>query len=202
MPSIPSVRDKTFHPKSPLIVIKKSKKSHIFASTISSKQENFMDKEQKDIVLRDIEEADLPLFFEYQLDKDANYMAAFTAKDPTDKDAFMAHWQKILANNTNINRTILVNGQVVGSVSSFMQFGEREVSYWIDKVYWGKGIATKALAAFLDIVTERPLYARAVKDNIGSIRVLQKCGFVITGEDKGFANARSMEVEEYIFMLV
>ena len=160
-----------------------------------------MDKEQVNIVLRDIEESDLALFFEFQLEKEANQMAAFTAKDPTDKAAFMAHWQKILSDDSTINRTIVVDGQVVGSVGSFVQFGEREVTYWIDKAYWGKGIATKALTALLGIVTERPLYARAVKDNMGSIRVLQKCGFVISGEDKGFANARGTEVEEYILTL-
>lgn len=47
----------------------------------------------------------------------------------------------------------------------------------------------------------RPLYARAVKDNIASIRVLEKCGFVLSGEDKGFSNARSKEVEEFILKL-
>jgi RimJ/RimL family protein N-acetyltransferase len=80
-------------------------------------------------------------------------------------------------------------------------FGELEVGYWIDKPQWGKGIATQALRAFLPYVAERPLYARVVKDNIGSIRVLQKCGFTISGEDKGFANARAAEVEEFIFKL-
>ncbi|MGC5327931.1 GNAT family N-acetyltransferase [Brevibacillus sp. SYSU BS000544] len=46
-----------------------------------------------------------------------------------------------------------------------------------------------------------PLYARAVKDNMASIRVLQKCGFKITGTNKGFANARGEEVEEVILRL-
>lgn len=42
---------------------------------------------------------------------------------------------------------------------------------------------------------------RDVQDNIGSICVLQKCGFTITGEDKGFANGRNAEIEEYILTL-
>ncbi|GAB4579398.1 MAG: hypothetical protein Fur0022_21360 [Anaerolineales bacterium] len=67
--------------------------------------------------------------------------------------------------------------------------------------FWGKGIATEALPLFLEIQTVRPLYARAVKDNFGSIRVLEKCGFVKIGEDKGFANARGMEVEEVVMEL-
>ena len=153
------------------------------------------------VILRDTTEDDLPIFFEQQLDSDANYMAAFTAKDPTDKDAFTAHWAKILGDDTKINKTILLNEQVAGYVACFEQFGEPEVSYWIGKEYWGKGIATKALSDFLGYVMVRPLYARVAKDNIASIRVLEKCGFTISGEDKGFSNARGEEVEEFILKL-
>jgi RimJ/RimL family protein N-acetyltransferase len=154
-----------------------------------------------EIVLRDVIEADLPIFFEQQQDKDAVYMAAFTAKDPTDKAAFTAHWAKILGNTNIINKTIIYDKQIVGHVACFEQFGDHEVTYWIDKAYWGKGIATAALSQLLDIVTIRPLHARVVKDNKASIRVLEKCGFVISGEDTGFANARGAEVEEYILKL-
>jgi RimJ/RimL family protein N-acetyltransferase len=154
-----------------------------------------------EIVLHDVTEADLPTFFEQQQDKDAVYMAAFTAKDPSDKDAFMAHWHKILGDANIINKTVIYDEQIVGHVACFEQFGDHEVTYWIDKAYWGKGIATAALSQLLDIVTIRPLHARAVKDNKGSIRVLEKCGFVIIGEDTGFANARGAEVEEYILKL-
>jgi RimJ/RimL family protein N-acetyltransferase len=128
-------------------------------------------------------------------------MAAFTAKDPANKDAFMAHWKRILGDESIITKTILFDGQVVGHVLIYEHFANQEVSYWIGKEYWGKGLATKALAAFLDLNQTRPLYARAVKDNIASIRVLEKCGFMITGEDKGFANARGEEVEEFILKL-
>ncbi len=153
------------------------------------------------VSLRPVVEADLPIFFAQQLDPDANYMAAFTAKDPTDRAAFDAHWAKILANETIINQTVLLGGQVVGNVSSFEQFGEREVSYWLGKEFWGQGVATQALAAFLDILKTRPLFARAAKDNLASQRVLQKCGFTIIGEDNGFANARGTETEEFILRL-
>lgn len=151
--------------------------------------------------LRDVIETDLPLFYEYQLDSTANFMAAFTAKDPSDRKAFDAHWSKILSDETTTNKTIVYAGHVSGNVSCFEQFGQLEVSYWLGKEYWGKGIATKALSAFLDHVKARPLYARAAKDNIASIRVLEKCGFQICGEDKGFSNARSHEVEEFILKL-
>jgi RimJ/RimL family protein N-acetyltransferase len=154
-----------------------------------------------DLLLRDVIEDDLPVFFEQQLDSDANYMAAFTAKNPADRDAFTSHWNKILGDHTTTNKTILFAGQVVGHIARFERLGKPEVSYWIGKEYWGRGLATKALAEFLSQVKERPVYARAAKDNTASIRVLEKCGFKISGEDKGFSNARGKEVEEFILEL-
>lgn len=153
------------------------------------------------VTLRDIQESDLPIFFEHQKDHIANHMAAFTSKDPTDWNLFSDHWSRILADETIIKRSIVLENQVVGHINSFEMFGEREVSYWIDPANWGKGIATEALKQFLFLVTIRPLFARAAKDNIGSRRVLEKCGFVITDEGIGFANARNKEIEEFIFTL-
>jgi RimJ/RimL family protein N-acetyltransferase len=155
----------------------------------------------ENLMLRDVIEDDLPIFFEHQMDTTSNFMAAFTTKDPADKVAFKAHWKKILNNETIIKMTVIFNGKVAGHVSSFEQFGEREVSYWIGREYWGKGVATEALSQFLDCITIRPLYARSAKDNIASIRVLEKCGFEIKGEDKGYSNSRAEEVEEYILKL-
>ena len=154
-----------------------------------------------DLLLRDVREDDLPIFFEQQLDPEANYMAAFTAENPADRDAFTSHWNKILGDDATTNKTILFAGQVVGHIASFERLGKPEVSYWIGKEYWGKGIATKALSVFLSQVKERPVYARVAKDNTASIRVLEKCGFKISGEDKGFSNARVKEVEEFILEL-
>lgn len=151
-----------------------------------------------DIVLRDVTESDLPILFEQQLDPDATEMAAFPARE---REAFMAHWARIMADDSVMLKTILFEGQVAGNILSFVQSGEREVGYWIGKEYWSKGIATRALAAFLDHVQTRPLYAHVAKHNIGSRRVLEKCGFIIVGEDKGFPDARGEEVEEFILKL-
>lgn len=154
------------------------------------------------LLLRNMENDDLPVFFEHQLDPEANYMAAFTAKDPTNREAFMAHWQRILADKTVILQTILCDGQVAGSVSSYEEEGRPEVTYWLGKEYWGKGIATWALTEFLtNHNTTRPIYARVAKDNPGSRRVLEKCGFKMIGESKGFANARGQEIEELLLEL-
>ena len=144
------------------------------------------------ILLRDVIASDLPIFFEQQLDPVATEMAAFPARD---REAFMAHWAKILADESNILKTILYDDQVAGNIVSWEQPDEgskQEVGYWLGREYWGKGIATRALAIFLDHdVTTRPLYAHVVKHNLASIRVLEKCGFTITGE----------EAEEVILLL-
>jgi RimJ/RimL family protein N-acetyltransferase len=146
-------------------------------------------------------ESDLEVFFEHQLDPEANHMAAFTSKDPTNRDAFMAHWKKILSDDANIIKTILFGDAVVGNILHFELFGDPSIGYWIGKKFWGKGIATQALLAFLKHIAVRPIYARVVNDNIGSIRVLEKCGFKVSGYDKGFSNARNAEVEELIMKL-
>lgn len=153
------------------------------------------------LTLRAVADADLPIFFTHQLDAAAVHMAAFTAKDPADRAAFDAHWARIRADPANLTFTILADGQVAGHIASFVGFGEREITYWLGREFWGRGLATAALQAFLKLELTRPLFGRAVADNLGSLRVLQKCGFVIAGEDRGFANARGAEVTEIILRL-
>jgi RimJ/RimL family protein N-acetyltransferase len=157
---------------------------------------------KNELLLRDVLPDDLSIFFEQQLDQEANTMAAFTTKDPTDREAFMIHWHKILGIDTCIIKTILFNGKVTGSVSSYEEEGKPEVTYWLGREYWGKGIATWALKELLASHSQkRPMYARVAKDNLASRRVLEKCGFKIIDEDKGFANARGQEIEEYLLEL-
>jgi len=153
------------------------------------------------IALREVREADLPIFFEHERDPEAVHMAAFTAKDPSNVDAFNTHWARIMNDETVVNRTILVGETVVGSIAKFERDGDTEVTYWIGREHWGRGIATQALSLFLEEIKTRPIYARAAKDNIASLRVLEKCGFTVTGHDKGFANARNEEIEEAILRL-
>jgi RimJ/RimL family protein N-acetyltransferase len=133
-----------------------------------------------EILLRDVIDSDLPIFFEHQRDPEAAQMAAFPSRN---REAFMAHWAKIRADRTNILQTVLCAGQVAGNVVSFIQSGEREVGYWIGREFWGRGIATRALRLLLEQITERPLYAYAARHNAASIRVLEKCGFAVSGED-------------------
>jgi len=153
--------------------------------------------------LREVVDSDLPVLFEQQLDIEANKMAAFTSKDPRDEVAFQAHWAKIRSDSSITNRTIMVNNRVAGHIASFKDeaFGKPEVTYWIGKEFWGRGIATEALNQLLDLVKLKPIYARVAGDNLGSIRVLKKCHFVVIGTNVAFAEARGEEIEELILKL-
>ncbi|MFI7496992.1 GNAT family N-acetyltransferase [Streptomyces sp. NPDC049687] len=152
------------------------------------------------IDLRHVHDSDLPVFYRQMNDPEALRMAAFTPEDPADRDAFDAHWNKIRSSSA-VLRTILADGDVVGSTAVYGEPGEREVTYWVDRAYWGKGIATAALRALLAEVRERPLYARAAADNAGSLRVLEKCGFRTTAWAVGYANARREEIDEVVLRL-
>ena len=153
--------------------------------------------DEAEVRLRDIEPNDLPIFYEQQLDADATRMAAFPARD---RAAFDAHWtDHILANPTAINRTILLDGRVAGNIGSWLQDGVRLVSYWLGKEYWGRGVATRALAAFLKVVTERPLHAHVARHKVGSIRVLKKCGFRLESTEP--VDTARNDDEEFVFVL-
>lgn len=147
-----------------------------------------------EVRLRDVREDDLPIFLEHQKDPEANRMASFDARDEA---PFMAHWAKILRDRTVVVRTIEVDGRVVGNIGSWEQDGERDVGYWIGREEWGMGVATAALSAFLDELDTRPLHAHVATHNIGSIRVLEKCGFERTGPP----TTASDGVEELLLVL-
>ena len=151
-----------------------------------------------EVLLRDVTAADLPTLFEQQFDPIANEMAAFAARD---RDAFMAHWTRILADGTAAKRTILFGGRVAGYVVCFERFGEREIGYWIGREYWGRGIATRAVSEFLRHVTARPLIARVAKSNIASIRVVEKCGFTVAREELSCVAPDGQDVVDWIMKL-
>lgn len=150
------------------------------------------------VQLRDALETDLPVFYEQQLDPEAIQMAAFPTRG---KEAFMAHWSKIIVDNSVLIKTILFHGDVAGNIVCFDQLGEREIGYWLGKEYWGKGIASQALKQFLEFIETRPLYAHVAKHNIASKRVLEKCGFNVVAEDKFFSKVFGEDIEEYILVL-
>lgn len=160
-----------------------------------------MTNNKLEIKLRPTEISDLDTLFQFQLDKEGGYLAAFMPKDSTDKSAYIVKYTKLLNNPTVNNQTIILDNIIVGSIGKFLMEGDSEITYWIDRKFWGHGIATEALKNFLDIETSRPIFGRVAFDNFGSQKVLEKCGFVKIGSDNGFANARQAEIEELIYKL-
>jgi len=134
----------------------------------------------ENVILRNVIDSDLPIFFDQQNDRAANEMAGFPARD---RDAFMAHWAKIRLKENVLLKTIIYDGQVAGNMVGFDMEDQREVGYWLGREFWGKGIASEALAEFLSYETTRPLYGVVVKHNVGSRRVLEKCGFHVVREE-------------------
>lgn len=155
----------------------------------------------REVTLRPIEDSDLDTLFELMRDPESVRMAAFTAEDPDDREAFDAHMRKIRARTDVTNRVIVGDGRVVGSIACFVLEGDHEITYWVDRSVWGQGVAGRALALLLEEVTVRPLYGRAASDNVGSIRVLSRAGFEKVGTDVGYAPARKKEIEETIMRL-
>ncbi|MFD6418579.1 GNAT family N-acetyltransferase [Streptomyces sp. NPDC060194] len=154
------------------------------------------------ITLREVEDGDLAVFFEQWNEPESVRMAAFTPEDPADRGRFDAHWARVRKDPAVVGRTVLDGrGRVLGHVAVFGPPEEREVTYWIGRRWWGRGVATAALRALLAQVPERPLHARAAADNAGSVRVLEKCGFVVTGHERGFAHARGEEIDEVVLEL-
>ncbi|MBA3882314.1 MAG: GNAT family N-acetyltransferase [Chthoniobacterales bacterium] len=134
--------------------------------------------------LRDVQAGDLALFFAHQQDPEAAAMAAFQSRDSA---AFAQHWGKLLRDDTSLKQTIMVSStgsagspaedHVAGNIGSWNSDGKRDIGYWIDRAYWGRGVATAALSAFLRLEQVRPLHAGVAKHNAASLRVLEKCGF-------------------------
>ena len=149
------------------------------------------------IILREVVDADLPTFFEHQRSPEAAEMAAFPSRD---HDSFMTHWAKIRLDHSNITRTIIYDRQVAGNVGSWLADGKRLVCYWLGREFWGRGVATAALTAFVAEIKERPLHAFVAEHNIGSIRVLEKCGFEQCPEHDPSIDGED-DVREILFVL-
>ncbi|QEV17442.1 GNAT family N-acetyltransferase [Streptomyces alboniger] len=154
-----------------------------------------------DVSLREVHDSDLPVFFRQLNDPESGRMAAFTPEDPADRTRFDAQWAKMRTSSGTDVRTVLADGDVVGNAGVYGEPGEREVTFWIDRAYWGRGLATAALRELLALFPERPLHARAAADNAGSLRVLEKCGFRESARERGYAAARGAEIDEVVLVL-
>lgn len=97
------------------------------------------------------------------------------------------------------SRTFLIEHEDHGPVGVIGLFEDGdvapEVGYWIGRPFWGRGYATEALEAGVAWASRkwkrRALVAGHFSDNPASGRVLEKAGFLYTGEVRnGFSRAR------------
>lgn len=154
-----------------------------------------------EVALRSVEDADLDVLFDQMRDPESVRMAAFTAKDPDDRAAFDAHMAKLRTSHDITLRAITLDGRLVGSIGCFVIEGDTEITFWVDRPVWGRGVAGRALALFLDEVEVRPLHARAASDNVGSLSVLRRAGFAVTGTEVSYAAGRAADIEETVLRL-
>ena len=148
--------------------------------------------------LRSVDERDLVVFFDHQADPQAVEMAAFPARD---KDQFAAHWARVRADDSVVARTIVVGGLVAGNIGSWQQDGQQLLGYWVGREWWGRGVATQAVALLVDELSIRPLCAHVARHNVGSIRVLEMCGFRRDRAQEESAPAPDDGIEELIYVL-
>ena len=139
---------------------------------------------------------------------------------PRTRVEFDALWARLLGSPPPrlVARAIEADGVLVGMINCFQRPGLPEegatmtedgtvrgeldfVGYWLGREHWGRGIATRALAALLDEVKVRPLLARAATSNVASLRVLRRCGFVVIGYRQSLAEARFSACEEALLRL-
>ena len=154
-----------------------------------------------EIALRDVRDDDLDAIYDQMRDPEAVRMAAFTAEDPDDRVAFDEHLVRLrTAPDINL-RAITVDGELAGTVASFAVGSDTEITYWLGREFWGRGIATAAVEMLLATVPVRPITARAASDNPGSLAVLRKVGFRPVGKEVAYATARGREIEETVLRL-
>lgn len=154
------------------------------------------------IELRDLDDDDLDAIFEMMRDAEAIALAAFTADDPDDRAAFDAWIARKRAAADVLHLVVTEDGGFAGSVAAFAIDGDREVSYWIARHAWGRGVASEALRLLVSREPDRPLFARVAAHNTASIAVLQRNGFTEVSRDIAFAPGLGREIEEIVFTLV
>lgn len=165
-----------------------------------------MSENPVNIVLREVEDADLHAFYSYLQDPQAQAMASSSVEDGSDPQAFDAYWARLRRSPTAVMRTIALADDpehgVLGHIERFDDDDRPYVRYWVDRDYWGRGIGTTALRKFLDeVVPDRPIYARQNRSNEASLVVLKRNGFKLVGQDTGYDAMRGRMLDDIILRL-
>lgn len=153
------------------------------------------------IELREWDDDDLDAIFGMMRDPEAVERAAFTASDPDDRAAFDAWVARNRADPDAALWVVTDDGGFAGTAGAYSVDGEREVTYWIARNAWGRGVGTAALRLLVAREPERPLYARVAAGNAASVAMLARLGFTEESRSTAFAPGLGREVEEIRFVL-
>ena len=154
------------------------------------------------IELRPLDDDDLDAIFEMMRDRESVAMAAFTGADPDDRAAFDAWITRQRASDDVQFFVVTEDGGFAGTAGVFTVDGDREVTYWIARHAWGRGVAAEALRLLVSREPVRPLFARAAAHNTRSIAVLERNGFTEVSRNVDFAPGLGRETEEIVFTLL
>ena len=144
------------------------------------------------ILLRPWRDSDAETLFKYASDPDVGPRAGWPPHKNVEESLEII--QTVFHNDTNWAIELKTTHEVIGAIgygpSCDCQLPAREgeplCGYWIAKPYWNQGICTEALRLMLDYIrqnTDIPsLISGHFIDNPASGRVMEKCGFVPTGE--------------------
>ena len=154
------------------------------------------------IELRDVDDDDVDAIFEMMRDRDAVSMAAFTSEDPDDRTTFDSWVARERADARVSYFVVTENGGFAGTAAVFTVDRDREVSVWLARHAWGRGVATAALLLLVSHEAERPLYARAAAHNARAIAILAKSGFTEVSRNPVFAPGVGEPSEEIVFALL
>jgi RimJ/RimL family protein N-acetyltransferase len=155
------------------------------------------------VTIRLINEEDIKTLYPLGNNKEISWMSGGGLTYPLSYDEFRS--KKTIALSTAVGEmetyVIHWNDTAVGSIGYFRREAHAplEIGYWIGKPYWGKGIASRALQLAIRAMRANgirgTLIATTMDDNVGSRRMLLKCGFVETGTEIFASPAREMDVE-------
>lgn len=156
----------------------------------------------KHIELRDLDDDDLDAIFEMMRDAEAIAMAAFTADDPNDRAAFDAWIARERSSDDVLYQVVTENGGFAGTAAAFTVSGDRELSLWIARHAWGRGVATAALRLLVSREPVRPLFARVAAHNAAAVSALRSSGFAEISRSTAFAPGLGREADEVVYTLM
>ena len=150
------------------------------------------------VTLRQVRPADLDTLHAQQVDAEACRMARFNSRP---HGAFIEHWTRILDDDRVFKRAIVADGELAGQVVCFERSAIQQIGYWLGREFWGRGVASRAVALALPQIGRRPLYAFVAPHNVASQRVLEKCGFRRTDEPLTDPGGPGNAAEDLLFRI-